>query len=164
MDFTIKFLASREGTRLRMNIISKTLIALYLLCPWHTWGTENESTYFCVSEESTGFQYKAGKWSRANFEVSNDKFIIRKIKPGELYFKDKTHPYGMFPLGKKAPYLRCLAPTKASGIIRCPAGIGELFFSPESGRFLRTYTAGYWTGTDSDGDTPHITMGRCSKI
>ncbi len=147
-----------------MNIIGKFFIALYLLCPWHAWGAENDVTYFCAAEETTGFHFKSGNWGRANFNVSNDKFIIRRIKPGELYYKDKIHPYGIFTLGEKHPSLRCLPPSESSDIIRCTVGIGELFFSPESGRFLRTYTAGYWGGADSDKDTPHITIGRCSKI
>ena len=33
-------------------------------------------------------------------------------------------------------------------------GFGEFWFSPISGRYLLTYTMGYWEGEDSNENTP----------
>jgi hypothetical protein len=133
-----------------------------LLISFSTLASENETvTYLCVSEESTGFFFKDGKWEQANFDVSEDKFIIRPIKKSDgFYFKDKENPYGVFELGNKRPSKRC----KDLGNIVCNVGIGELRFSPETGRFIKTYTAGYWDGIDGNEDTPNITRGRCSRV
>lgn len=120
-------------------------------------------TYLCVSEESTGFYYEKGSWGRRYFNVSEDKYILRKIKEGEFGFKDKENPYGVFELGGKHPTIRCFISEHSNDFI-CRVGFGQFFFSPESGRFIKTYTAGYWDGVDNNDNTPNITRGRCSKI
>ncbi|SFL38498.1 hypothetical protein SAMN05216302_10744 [Nitrosomonas aestuarii] len=140
-------------------IIIILLSCFYLPAPLVAWGSEDEAAYLCVVEESTGFHFENGKWGRAHFNVSEEKFIIRKIKPDELYF-NKDHPYGVYRLGKNSASLRC----KAGKNIVCDAGLGELLFSPESGRFIKTYPIGYWDGSDNNEDTPNISRGRCSKI
>lgn len=119
-------------------------------------------TWICISEDSTGFYFKDGKWGRAVFNISEDKFIIRPIKKsdGRRYFNDKAHPYGVFVLGENRPSKRC----SADEDIVCKLGIGDLFFSPKSGRFIRIYAEGYWDGADNNDNTPNITRGRCSKI
>lgn len=142
----------------------KNWILLFLLSTLSTFAVSSEGhtdTWLCVSEDSTGFYFEKGKWGRAKFDVQEDKFIIRPIKESDgRYFKDKEHPYGVFNLGKNRPSKRC---SNYENII-CKVGLGELFFSPETGRFIKTYTAGYWDGQDNNDNTPNITRGRCSKI
>ncbi|WP_157953873.1 hypothetical protein [Microbulbifer sp. A4B17] len=88
---------------------------------------------------------------------------FEKSKKTEFWYKDKKHPYGVFELGAKSPVYRCLISEYANDFI-CHVGVGEFFFSPESGRFIKTYTAGYWNGENNNENTPNVTRGRCSKI
>ena len=90
------------------NKLFKILVGLYLLCPWLSCAAEREISYICVSEESTGFYFINGKWSGTNFNVGDERFIIRKIKPDELYYKDKEHLYGVYELGKNNSLHRCI--------------------------------------------------------
>ena len=121
----------------------------------------HSDTWLCISEDSTGFYFEDGKWGQAKFDVSDDKFIVRPLKESDgRYFKDKEHTYGVFDLGRDHPSKRC----KSNISIVCKVGLGELFFSPKSGRFIKTYPVGYWDGQNNNNNTPHITRGRCSKI
>jgi len=123
----------------------------------------DEPTYLCVSEESTGFVFEKGSWRRANFNVADEKYIVRRIKEDEFGFKDKDNPYGVFALGENFPEFRCSISEDSKNYI-CRIGLGQFLFSPKSGRFIKTYTSGYWDGADNSDNTPHITRGRCSKI
>lgn len=142
--------------------LHKNIVAV-MLCAVAISVSAEDVTYICVSEEATGFYYENKSWGRAHFNVSEDKYILRKIKENELGYKDKKNPYGVFSLGGKNPEYRCFI-NEYSGDFVCRVGLGQFFFSPESGRFLKTYTAGYWDGADSNDNTPNITRGRCSKI
>ena len=92
-----------------------------------------------------------------------NKYILRIIKETEFGFKDKENPYGVFALGNKNPEFGCFINEYSNDFI-CRVELGQFFFSPESGRFIKTYTAGYWDGENNNDNTPNITRGRCSKI
>ena len=95
--------------------------------------------------------------------MKNDKFILREIKTGELGYTEKESLYGIFLLGAKHPELWCSISKSGNNFV-CQGLLGQLYFSPKSGRFIKTYIAGYWDGKDNNENTPAITRGRCSKI
>lgn len=124
-----------------------------------------EDSFLCAADDAVGFKYENGSWEKASFDISEEKFIIRRINENEIGFKDKENPYAIYKLGKNTSTLRCPSPDKASGNFFCRLGnMGQLSFSPESGRFIKTYNFGYWQGSDDINDQPHIMKGRCSKI
>jgi len=141
---------------------SFVLIPIFLLL-FTSVTNADESTYLCIAEESTGFYFENGSWGRAHFKVSDEKYIIRKMKEVELEFFGGKHPYGVYSLGGKYPEYRCSV-TESSNNYICRDGVGDFLFSPKSGRFIKSYMAGYWDGEDKNEDTPSITRGRCSKI
>tara|TARA_Y100001934_G_C12152397_1_gene677947 strand:- start:256 stop:693 length:438 start_codon:yes stop_codon:yes gene_type:complete len=145
-----------------MNYYKLMVAALFFYMATKVSATE-DPTYLCVSEESTGFYYENKSWGRAHFNVSDEKYIIRKIKENEFGFEEKETPYGVFTLGGQNPVYMCFI-DEYSNDFRCKVGVGEFYFSPESGRFIKTYTAGYWDGVNNNDNTPHIARGRCSKI
>lgn len=122
-----------------------------------------DDTYFCVAENSTGFFFKNGKWDRAFFDVSKEKYIIRKLKKGELFFGRKNYTYGVYPLGDDVSVHGCKLIQNATEML-CDGVVSKLFISLKAGRFLKTYNMGYWEGEDNNKNTPHIMIGRCSKI
>lgn len=148
----------------KKNKLIASLAGLCVLFPLSCWGSESEISYLCVSEDSTGFYFENGKWDRTQFNTDDEKFIIRKMKPDEVFFKENENRYGVYDLGENIASRRCNAPSEHTKDIICKAGIGELYFSPESGRFIKTYIAGYWDGSDDNDNTPNITRGRCSRI
>ena len=139
------------------------------------------NTYLCIAEHSVGFKYEDGSWHESRFDVSDEKFLIKKLETGKYYDPYyKGYKYGIFPLGETNPTHRCEkrqfnAVTGFSYI--CGTGheieifetilgfqIGHIYFSPESGKFVETYNYGYWPEDESSENTPYITLGRCSVI
>ena len=122
-----------------------------------------DDTYLCIAEESTGFYFENGKWGQAKFDVSEEKFLIRKIKTHEVGYVDKKNNYGIYPLGENYSVHVCEQNQRTKKMI-CNGITGKIFFSPTSGRFLKSYIFGYWEGIDNNTNTPHLMRGRCSKI
>lgn len=141
--------------KIKVNLIGLTL--LFVFPSSLTYALED--SYLCVTEEATGFISQYGVWKQANFDVSEEKFIVRKFKKGEPKMKDEfTH--GVFPLGSDFPNYWCTFPEENQKLL-CRSGIGSFMFSPKTGRFIKTHIFGYWDNKD---DTPSISRGKCSKI
>ncbi len=128
--------------------------------------------YLCVADQATGFTFKNQKWVPTKFDVSENKYIIREIENGYKFF-NRERPYGVYALGGKYPRYECIDPREfIRELYYCDdRTLGHFFFSVESGRYLRTYTPGYWDPSDflggrgdSYSDTPHMEIGRCSEI
>ena len=124
-------------------------------------GAEDLS-FLCIAEGASGFRFENGSWHSVAFDVSEAKYILKKVKESEFGFEDKENPYGLYDFGESSTITRCSQ--SESGDFMCLVGTGDFFFSPSSGRFIKTYTLGYWDGVDSNDNTPHIERGRCSKI
>ena len=144
-------------------VLKYIFIGILAIFPLSSYGEQSSNTYLCISEESTGFYYEKGQWGHANFNVKNDKFILREIKVGELGYFGKENSYGIFPIGERHPELQCGISESENNFV-CQGLLGQFYFSPKSGRFIKTYIAGYWDGKDNNENTPAITRGRCSKI
>ncbi len=124
----------------------------------------NAEQYLCVADAATGFYFEDGKWISTKFRTNSSKYIIRRFKEGE-YFSTEAKPYGVFPLGKKAAKYSCYGPNPPEvRNFNCDGGFGEFLFSPKSGRYLRTYTVGYYEGVDTNKNSPQIEIGKCSEI
>jgi hypothetical protein len=145
-----------------MNLNRSIAIIALALTPFHAFATE-EPTYLCVSEEAVGFYYDQKSWGRTHFKVTEDKYIIRKIKESDPGYKDRKNIFGVFPLGGTYPEYKCFINSNSNAYI-CNIGLGQFLFSPDSGRFISTYTKGYWEGEDNNDNNPVIRRGRCSKI
>ena len=65
---------------------------------------EEDASYFCVTEDSTGFKYLNGEWKRVDFTVSDNKFVIRKLTEEEKKYDilaSEDHTHGVVMLGEK---------------------------------------------------------------
>ncbi|MGF1761730.1 hypothetical protein L4D76_28320, partial [Photobacterium sagamiensis] len=126
--------------------------------------SDKNDSYLCVAEEATGFFFDNVSWKQAKFNVKEHKFLIRKLKEDEQILFEKGFTYGAIELGSNYPETSCLPPNKHTGNIICNNDLGELKFSPNVGRFIKTYTSGYWSGEDNNNNTPYIERGKCSKL
>jgi hypothetical protein len=140
---------------------SRLLLAIFfVICSYPANASES---YLCITEEKTGFSYSKGRWETVKFEVSDDKLILRVFKDSDLTtWFGEGYTHGVFPLGSKAPMYACV--TNIDKRYICRVGFGSFFFSPDSGRFIKTYPFGYVDGKDSQSDNPTISRGRCSVI
>ena len=106
-----------------------------------------------VAEDATGFYFENGKWIRAKFDVSEDKFLIRKLRDEERRVSESADTYGVFELGSNSPSRRCeineMVGNEHENYIMCTVGAGRLYFSVDSGRYLLSYMFGYWEGEDT---------------
>lgn len=122
------------------------------------------SEFFCVAEEIVGFAYSPGRgWHASNFNSDDEKFVIRKFQKGEMGYREGAETYGFFELGADSTIDFCEMQGEG-GPISCNGLMGDTFFAPSTGRFIRTFTFGYWLGGNEGSDTPYIMRGRCSKI
>lgn len=142
------------------NNVVINLIFTILFASGNAFSAENTS-YLCVVDEITGFYFKNSKWGQASFNPNEEKFIIRKLNDFEKGLRDKKYTYGLVDLGRENAHGSCIK--YGADRIYCTF-MGELHFSIKSGRFIKTYTGGYWDGIDNNKNTPHIQRGRCSKI
>ena len=51
-----------------------------------------------------------------------------------------------------------------NGVFRCEATLYEYIINLETLRFLEVYARGYVDGRDEEGNSPSITVGKCSRI
>jgi hypothetical protein len=55
-------------------------------------------------------------------------------------------------------------PIGENGVFRCEATLYEYIINLETLRFLEVYARGYVDGRDEEGNSPSITVGKCSRI
>ncbi len=125
-------------------------------------------SWLCLTDKSTGFRYNAAtkQWQSIDFRTGDDRYII---KPGT----SKANVYEVRKFGDDTsilPEAWCNQDFQAGTFLHCKGVFGEFKFNRKTGRFLKSYLAGYWTyapgvnKTDEGGDTPSIDIGICSAI
>ena len=136
-------------------------LAVFVLLPLVVWG----DGYICTADMATGFSYKGGAWSSANFEP-NRKFIVSRTAQGEQSASVPDAKWSVLVLGDKGPSNGC-PEFDTLGNLVCLGPFSEFRMSKDSLRFLYSYLSGYWDraplGSEA-GDTPYIAIGKCSPM
>jgi hypothetical protein len=136
-------------------------LAVFALLPLVVWG----DGYICTADMATGFSYKGGAWSSANFEP-NRKFIVSRTAQGGQSASVPDAKWSVLVLGDKGPSNDC-PEFDTLGNLVCLGPFSEFRMSKESLRFLYSYLSGYWDrpplGSEA-GDTPYIAIGKCSPM
>jgi hypothetical protein len=130
----------------------KKLIALILML-MYTNSCFAQQAYICVADSSTGFKYNSNSriWEQTGFRVSEDKKLLKKVGQGwEWSSFGSTY-------GEKCGEIN------SYGLLNCDILFGTLRFSKNTLRYIETYTVGYIDG-DKGGNTPAITIGKCSPL
>jgi hypothetical protein len=122
-----------------------------------------DGPYLCLPEDATGFSFDKSEWRTVSFNVSNERFLVKALEEKDKKKSDTKSQFthGIYPHGNKYPAMKCRY-SDATEAFYCD-GIGEAIFSTRTGRFIRTYVAGYWSG-DSVDDAPYIMKGKCSLL
>ena len=112
-----------------------------------------QDTYLCIPSSATGFSFtqKTNRWEETSFNIKEKKFLLKK----------KTGQWQWSNFGETAEYM-CKESGQTS--INCNEFFGEVIFNKKTLRFLKTYLPGYVDGVESNADTPHMMIGKCSPL
>ena len=147
-----------------MRIISSLVMFMSISCY-----AEN---YLCVADKASGFQFTKSNWEVANFKTDN-KYLIK-------YSGIERFPLQVSKVGDDIPVIFCKEGFNSGGFLHCNSGgplamlgivVGENFtLNQKSLRFMRVVPRGYINVvpgnkiSDSKSGTPHIEIGKCSRI
>ncbi len=123
------------------------------------------TAWLCISDQASGFANKSGSWTSGTF-TAGSKYIIKESRqPGVAW---EVREFGST---ATAPDATCKQTFTPKRILNCEGFLTEYHFNAATGRFLRIYSAGYWTYIPGDkdfgadtGDTPAIQIGTCSGL
>jgi hypothetical protein len=112
-----------------------------------------QQAYICIANDSTGFSYnaKTNSWGRTGFKVNDEKKLLKRVGQGWEWSS-----FG-------STFTQKCGEINSYGYLNCDVLFGTLRFNKNTLRYIETYTVGYIDG-DKDGDTPNITIGKCSPL
>lgn len=134
-------------------------------------GVSHADQYLCVAGQTTGFAFdeKAKKWVVTSFKNEDDKFIVSEAGDTKSRIYESVK-YNVTKLGSSSPSFRCEYEFTNLGFLFCKATLrmGTFKFNRINGRYLRTYSVGYYNvlpdETDKTSDTPFVEIGTCSPF
>lgn len=147
--------------------MNKIIIALMM--GFSALAHSEDNKYLCISDVATGFAYVNKEWKSGNFKVKDDRYILRKFTKEEndeplLGLFREGYRYGLFSFGADIEdYLCNFSLIDGKGRYSCGGSKGEFEMSLDSMLFIKTNTYGFH-GEKSNSSTPHISIGRCTKI
>ena len=122
--------------------------------------------YLCLPELSTGFRWSetAKRWNQENFATDITKYLVEQ---SEVVGQEDS--FIVKQIGSDYPaHNSCKRRRTGDGsltpLIVC-GSIGYAFMmNVETLRYQEIYTIGFIDGLDRSGDTPSLTIGRCSSL
>lgn len=132
--------------------------------------------YYCVATASGGVIYDEAEkdWVGTKFQVSNDRLIVRVTATGIFPYgseKVMTMGYEIEVASPGGPTSTCFSESTgrrfALDIIfmaSCTTGLLEYRFNLRALRYMESYAIGFLDGSDAPGNTPSVTVGKCSKF
>jgi len=106
-----------------------------------------DKTYLCSTEESSGYDYKNGRWIRERF--TPDATYLVKVKNGS---------WSVYEYETEYEHQSC-APLKEE-VLRCEAN-GDFIFNTKTMKFSATNTAPYVHSTRKNRDSVTLILGSC---
>lgn len=145
----------------------RTLVMLTLIAVLPVASAQNDQisdVYVCLPDAATGFAYKNGRWQTAEFNISDDKYIIRRSRESDL-FSDRPWLWGDF--GAEELFTPCNEGPNEYGLVLCEGLGDQVRMNTRSMRYQLYNYVGYVkssTKDDAESSTPFIEIGRCSKL
>jgi hypothetical protein len=122
-----------------------------------------DDKWLCIADAATGFKYNNGSWPSANFFVKEDRYLVSKKPYGG---DEKDLRYAVTRFGDKSPEAYCDkdSPNSLSWIFCDRIGFILFKININNLRYLKADLFGYAGGTDQNENSPHIEIGKCSKL
>ncbi len=127
----------------------KYILILSLLLSTTTLLAEDE-TYLCEAEESSGYDYKKGRWIRESF-TPDDTYLV-KLKGTE---------WSVYEF--EAEYEHDSCEPVSEGVLKCSIG-GDFTMNMETMKFSVTDTAPYVHSTRRNRDSVVLNLGTCVSM
>ena len=112
-----------------------------------------QDTYLCIPSSATGFSFtqKTNRWEETSFNIVEKKFLLKK-KAGQWQWSNFGETY------------ENMCQERSQTSINCNLIFGEVIFDKKTLRFLKTYLPGYVDGIETNANTPHMLIGKCSPL
>lgn len=136
---------------------------------------ETSPSWLCVSDQATGFAVEDGAWRSVQFKPKKYLLRVRAVTDFEDCFKrgvglldcPASQRYVFSEFGEELGDIcqsnrthKMIAPN----MIICSTGVmSRVFFNKQNLRFSSIYNMGYVQG-DDPGNTPSITIGKCTPL
>ena len=120
-------------------------------------------SYICAADRSTGFIYKDNEWQAVNFDVSQNRYLVRKATEDDSH-SSSPWLYGEF--GQSILGGQCDEPF-STGLMICRSAGQDFRVNISKMRYQLYYWVGYIISNDTSShrsDTPYIEIGRCSPL
>lgn len=120
-------------------------------------------TLLCVGELSTGFRLDGKNWTIAKFNTDKDRYVVKPVKLKD--YSGSPVNYEVTQLGEQYAIHECFRAEGNAGIEMVCGGLGMGFIvNFKTLRYQETYGIGYLDGEDKPGNTPAISIGKCSPL
>jgi len=119
--------------------------------------------YICTADKSTGFIYKDNEWQAANFDVNQNRYLVRKATEDDLH---SNVPWLYGEIGQPVLAGECDEPF-VTGLLNCRSAGQDFRMNTKTMRSQLYYWIGYVASNDTGVrpiDTPFIEIGRCSPL
>ena len=138
-------------------------IALFLAALVLAGSVSAADSYVCAADKSTGFIYKDNEWQTVNFDVSQNRYLVRKATDGDSH---STSPWLYGEFGQSILGGQCDEPL-TTGLMNCRSAGQDFRMNIKSMRYQLYYWVGYVISHDTRihrTNTPYIEIGRCSPL
>lgn len=129
---------------------------VFLMC--NTAIAADDPSWLCVADAANGFSFQRGAWQPTTFNVKDKRYLLSKGTD----FRSTGYRWKEF--GSSNPGKVC-AENRTGGYV---CGENDLpaktVFDQATLRYMTVYPYGYLEGEDNNADTPHIEIGRCSRL
>lgn len=123
--------------------------------------SQSQETLICLADLSTGFRLENGNWTITQFNTGNQRFLVSPIKDQDPL--KASFNYTVTRIGDAAPRYYCSRIVNQTQMVCGGMGWGFVVnFSTL--RFQDIYGIGFLDGTDQPGNTPGMTIGKCSRV
>ena len=119
--------------------------------------------YICAADQSTGFIFKDGEWRAVNFDVSRNRYLVRKATEADSH---STSPWLYGEFGQQILGGQCDEPFP-TGLLNCRSAGQDFRMNTKTMRYQLYHWIGYVISNESGihpSDTPYIEIGRCSPL
>lgn len=140
-----------------LPIMKHRILAVCLLLACEITGAHAQS-FLCVGQLATGFDWLNGRWTVGQSDPTDEIFVLQPS--GAL------DDYTVTRIGDQSPRHYCpLQRRSDSTLLLICGGLANGFtFSSKTLRFQENYGIGYTNAGDSRANTPHLVIGKCTRL
>jgi hypothetical protein len=144
-------------------------------------GADYSGSYLCKTLAAGGVAPLGGGdvWQATTFDVSDDTYLVKVADTGKRIdnifetAKERVYVVGVKKFGTKDESVNCYGKSRRTegaevvstdGEMNCVFIGTEYLFDFKTMRFQTMFRGGYMDGSETNRDTPYVSVGKCDKI